>query len=108
MVRMLGGLAEILSLCSFVGMVWLWAALASLPQGRRFPARWACWGSPPPCWFRRLAGRASSLPVAIAPTGLAGMFWRDGEIAIAEEGGPGPVLEALADRAVGIRGPGSA
>jgi len=30
-----------------------------------------------------LAGRASSLPVAIAPTGLAGMFWRDGEIAAA-------------------------
>lgn len=30
-----------------------------------------------------LAGRASSFPVAIAPTGLAGMFWRDGEIAAA-------------------------
>jgi len=30
-----------------------------------------------------VAGRRAAIPVAIAPTGLAGMFWRDGEIAAA-------------------------
>jgi isopentenyl diphosphate isomerase/L-lactate dehydrogenase-like FMN-dependent dehydrogenase len=31
-----------------------------------------------------LFGRRSALPIAIAPTGLAGMLWRDGEVALAK------------------------